>query len=800
MGTIKRMNLNPLLSAEGWKEVKIERLYKNTPKSSGWFGCFISMPGASTQFAAEGTVLHSSSHTGILEALYGKGTLLVRFGPSKQDSYGTKLVFQDMEPLPSAETVRKQLLCVPGIGASTAEKVLSVFGRYSCFVASRHPELLPRAGISEKRCKQLSLHLCFLDNRDRVRVKVPKDVLPDHILDELCDFLGDEILDMLSTRPYTVLHRLPEDTSVRFSHIDGTALCLNPGLAFSMERVAAAVSDCVRHFLSDNKHTCFFCGHPGADGVPERIFFLCDYFDANYHGFEPISPKVMWSWCRHPDSRCVIMEHPDGSGLCLYTQEGFSAEQEAAASLKRLRGSKVDSGLSVSGIREGIAKYERVLGCSLSAEQRDAVEQCLLSRLSVVTGIPGSGKTTVAGCIMYVFFYLTWKHVTLMAPTGRASKRLADATACSEVPADCGTIDHFLTKITYQKDSGEGAFRDSLLIVDETSMLDIYKASRILPFLEEGHVVFLGDADQLPSIQPGCFFRDLIASGICPVSYLSVNQRSKDFPALSEAAVLIREGCGLSSGKWADIGSGKLGFSFSMEQSRISPGCFHDVLWKWFSIFQNRSRDLKDTIVLSPTNDMMRECNFFLQDQLNPENPSPSFLKTNECKVYEDKGTPIRNCYCYGKKVGTGRLLRVGDRVVFTKNDRDYDLVNGDMGTILFYREYFSGPEWDTLILQLDTGRIVEIVSCDFRYLEPAYGVSVHKAQGCEYKHVIVLYKNMLWDAKGLFAQRNLLYTAVTRAKEACMLIGDADSFDHFIRTPMPERMGLLRERLQDRV
>lgn len=796
-------DIKALLAAEGWHEVEVEKMFRNTPKPDGWFGCFareIGVFGAS--FPAEGNILPSQKD--VRDALLLCGRLLVKFGPVKQDRKGgdDHMTFRDMESLPDADEARRRILAVRNIGGTTADKLITAFGRYSCFVASRHPELLPEAGLSKKRCAIVAAGLSTLSTVDRLRAKVPKDILPERVLNNLYDLFGERILEILTQVPYSCLDRILPDSDLKFKQIDKVALYLNPHLKDSKERYTAAVSDCVCQVMAETKSSCLACGVPDALGIPPYAAVLSEYFNSHYDQFGIMSPETMWQWCIFPDVKCRVVRDPDGQGLYLYGRGWLAREQALASDLLYTAGTAVDRRLTVKAVSAVLSEYERVFGKKLAGEQAEAVLASLSSRLSVVTGIPGSGKTTTASCILYIFAKLTKRPVYLMAPTGLAVKRLVEATEHTGIPAGSGTIDHFLVKAGLSENFGE-QFKHALVIVDEASMIGLMKAGRLTDLISEAHVVFLGDVDQLPSIEIGSFFKDLIEADICPASRLSINHRSKAYPALGKAFGLIKDGVTIMDDAWSDIKDGSLGWSFFVEPVNVAKTGFLDQVWARYCGFLSVSSDLKDIIILSPTNDMVRACNFFLQDKLNPESlPAPQFSRRTGLRIHTDRGIAVKGCFCYGKGDDADRrLLRIGDRAVFVKNKMaDYGLVNGDMGVITEFREDLDDSRGHIVVFETDGGVHAEIEADDFCYLEPAYAVSVHKSQGCEYRHVILLFKDMTWDVKGLFAQRNLLYTAVTRAKEVCAVMGDIASLEHFIRTPLPERTSLLQQRLQGRL
>lgn len=410
----------------------------------------------------------------------------------------------------------------------------------------------------------------------------------------------------------------------------------------------------------------------------------------------------------------------------------FATEQAAAAKLARL------------------AAAEPVLGrarrpprgpADLSEEQRAAVEAAFARLLSVVTGGPGTGKTTLVKAIVEQATGAK-AEVALCAPTGRAARRLEDATGH---PA---TTIHRL--VEWQP--GEGPLRGAgypiecdLLVVDESSMLSLSVAAMLLDALDERtHVVLIGDADQLPPVGAGKPFADLIESGRVPVARLTHVFRQAARSLIVQAAHAINRG----EAPRTQALDTELRDFFFIERARDADAADEIVSLATERLPRHYDADpIREVQVLAPIYrgavgvDALNER---LRARLNPE----------------------------GARCLDGPL-RTGDKLIQTRNDYSTGLMNGQI--VIALGEDEDGEE---LLVETDAGERLAVPADRTRSLRPAYAISVHKSQGCEMPVVIV----PVHTSHTVLLSRNLLYTAVTRARRACVLVGQRQAVTRALR------------------
>ncbi len=396
----------------------------------------------------------------------------------------------------------------------------------------------------------------------------------------------------------------------------------------------------------------------------------------------------------------------------------------------------------------------------LSDRQKEAVKMTLTERVVILTGGPGTGKSTVTGTIIKLL-KAKEKSVLLAAPTGRAAKRLSEATG---VPAQ--TIHRLLE---YKPMSGKQFLRDrfnpldaDLIIVDEASMIDTLLMNHLLKAVEAGsHLLLVGDVDQLPSVGAGNVLRDLIGSGVVPTITLDTIYRQ------AEGSYIILNAHRINQGRMPKFERDSQDFFFFHEaEPDKAATLLLDVVSK--RLPQKFGFDpLADIQVLSPMHRGaagVSALNERLQERLNP--PAPAREQ---------------------HKIGH-RLFRQGDRVMQIRNNYDKLVFNGDMGRLLRLDR-----EEQVALVDFE-GQAVEYEFYQLDQLVHAYAVSVHKSQGSEYPVVVVPVLTQHY----MMLQRNLLYTAITRAKQMVVLIGSKRAVAMAVRNDkIAERNTSLAERLR---
>ena len=442
----------------------------------------------------------------------------------------------------------------------------------------------------------------------------------------------------------------------------------------------------------------------------------------------------------------------------IFLHDLYFKEKFVAAKLKALLGAAPS--FPPIDPEKAIAWWEKKTGFTLAPAQLRAVRTSLGAKVSIVTGGPGVGKTTIIRALVEIYGARTGAHrikVMLAAPTGRAAKRMTESTG-----APAQTLHRLLkynpqtNEFTYNE---EKPLEGDVFIFDETSMVDIRLMNDLLAALpRRATLILVGDTDQLPSVGPGNVLRDLIASREIPTSQLTEIFRQ------DSSGLIVRNAHHVNAGEPFEAKAGDSDFYFipQSDPQKALDYALNFMVTRIPAKFRMDPR--KDVQILTPMRKNLlgaENLNNVIQARLNGSGPTVSRGGTN---------------------------FRVGDRVMQLRNNYDKDVYNGDIGFVTG-----ADPAERKLTVDFD-GWPVEYASGDLDELTLAYATTIHKSQGSEYPAVIVL----LHRQHFMMLQRNLLYTAITRGKKLVLVIGDAWAVGRAIETNVvAERRTSLAERMK---
>jgi exodeoxyribonuclease V alpha subunit len=620
---------------------------------------------------------------------------------------------------------------IPGVGPAFAKRIVSAFGMESLTMLDHEPErlrLIP--GMGERRIEEVKKAWASQRAISNVMLLLQTHGASPALAARIYKHYGDSAARIVQESPY----RLAMDVrGIGFKTADRIAKSL--GIAGDHpERVQAGVLHELNG-LADQGHVLF-----DRQALSERAAAMLEV-DVGHVG-----PALDKLWA----SGHVVIEEQG-----VYLTRLHRAETALVEGLTRLLSRP---GRVLAGIESTIERFEKHAKVTLAPAQRAAVKGAAEHKLIVVTGGPGVGKTTIVRAILDVM-KRAHLNVRLAAPTGRAAKRLSEATS-----HEASTLHRLL-----EYDPRAGGFQlgeqkplEADVIVDEASMIDVPLGASLLAALPDAaRLIIVGDADQLPSVGPGAMLRDIIDSGVVTTVRLNEIFRQAGESRIVQNAHRILHG---EMPESADPESPRADF-FVVSRREAEDAA--ETIRELVSVRIPRRfgfDPLRDVQVLTP---MHRgpagttALNQLLQAALNPNGPA-----------IEHKG----------------QTLRQGDKVLQLKNDYEREVYNGDLGVI-----QSVGIEGRQLTVRFD-GRDVQYQDADLDMLTLAYATSIHKSQGSEYPAVVI----PLLTAHFVMLSRNLVYTAVTRGKKLCVLVADPRALKLALgEVRREERVTRLSERLR---
>lgn len=621
---------------------------------------------------------------------------------------------------------------IRGLGAVTAKQIVAKFGEDTFDVLENEPEKLAKIrGISLKRALEFAESFHALADQRQAMLFLQSHGISSNFAMRIYKRYKEETIPLVTGNPY----RLADD-------IDGIGFKTADAIAHKIgisrdapERVSAGVRFCLWEAANEG-HTCI----PSQQIVRQAAQLL--FAEPALIEDELTSMQM---------ERMIVRERmEDGQDTLVFLSPLYYAELSVATKLATLAANNLHTASS--------SKYVGDAEITLSEGQQTAVAAAENEGLLIITGGPGTGKTTTINTIIGIL-EAKGLTVTLAAPTGRAAKRMTEATG-----REAKTI-HRLLEVTFISEDSrrqnfqrneENPLETDVLIVDETSMMDINLTNSLLNAVALGtRLIFVGDVDQLPSVGPGNVLNDMIESGT-----LATARLTEVFRQAAESAI-ITNAHRINKGEYPEINDKERDFFFI---KRSTPESTIDAILELVATrlpaFMKVDA-LHDIQVLSPMRKMplgVHSLNNMLQAKLNP--PSKK-KKEREFRniIFRtgDKVMQIRNNYD-----ATWEILNAKGHLI----DQGEGVFNGDMGTILEIDD-----EYGLTVLFDDSRRVVYDFS-QLEELELAYAVTVHKAQGSEYKVVVM----PVVSGPPMLLTRNLLYTAITRAKQLAVLVGTQDT------------------------
>ena len=618
---------------------------------------------------------------------------------------------------------------IKGIGPKTASRIVERFGVDTFDIIANHPDWLTEiSGISPKKAAQINESFAQTVGVRAVMLFC-RDYFPPATAVRIFKRWGNSAVDRLRENPYILCYEMD---GIGFKGADRLAMSIGipPD---SADRLTAGISFVLQEAARLNGHTC----------VPRDEVISAS---AEILGVDPASIAVQLDTMLSLKQLQSVKR--DGVDFVCHPMY-YRAEEYSAKKLCHLN--RVCPRLDSGDAERLIWQMEAENHMEYAAGQKQAIRGALESGVMILTGGPGTGKTTVIRALISIFESLGMD-CALAAPTGRAAKRMSEATA-----REAKTI-HRLLEVEFRTDEtdtagfarGESNYLDEdVIILDECSMIDALLLESLLRAVKNGgRVILIGDAEQLPSVGAGNVLSDLIGCGAFPTVRLTEIFRQ------SEASLIVTNSHAINEGRFPDITKKDSDFFFLPRETD------EDIAYTIADLYKNRlprsyGPDTVNQIqVITPSHNGTAgtvRLNQLLQEALNPQNGRKQERKSRDF------------------------VFREGDRVMQIKNDYALEwkkngvegsgIFNGDIGVITDI-----DPVSETLVVDFD-GRETIYEFSQLDELEHSYAITVHKSQGSEYPIVIL----PIARCAPMLRTRNLLYTAVTRAARMVILVGQRD-------------------------
>ena len=672
--------------------------------------------------------------TGITDGIEVGDTVDLSGSIKYHPKYGKQFAASSVsKTIPADIRVYPQYLAetITGVGIITATRMVSEFGEDVFHIIQSEPEKLARVrGISKNKAKAISREFNAVNTTREESLLFLKLGISASQAKQIKERYEDKVKEMLEKNPYKLINEIK---GIGFIKADAIA------------KKMGITEDCefrlIHGLLYVLDQSSVVKGHvymPKEELIREAAKVL----SVEENLLNPVLDIL------EKAGEVVI------SGKRVYTTTLYNNEIFVAERLLKLN-QYGETNESPEVISEKIKKIEKQRERILDESQHNAVINAALHNVLVMTGGPGTGKTTTLDVIIAYLRRYYSNNILLLAPTGRAAKRISEQTGM-----EASTIHRICTEV--ECNGEDSTIEDDVIIIDEMSMVDISLLSRLLSIIEDGtKLILVGDVDQLPSVGPGTVLRDIINSGAFPVSYLTKIHRQA-----AENRIIVNAHK-INHGEYIDLSDKHHDFCFIEEEDEeeafsIMREMVTNTLPRQFDI---QASDIQIMAPMRKGELGIHNLNIQMQALLNPESPLKPELALGET------------------------VFRLGDKVMHTKNDytlpwvikkenwwenqKGSGVFNGEIGFIVDI-----DTENETVSVLYDGERLAQYDTENMNEITLAYAITIHKAQGSEYPVIVI---PLVTNGPPMLYNRNLLYTAVTRASKSVVLIGREEIIRHMI-------------------
>lgn len=642
---------------------------------------------------------------------------------------------------------------IAGVGPVTANNIVNMFGERTLEVIETTPlELANVRGVSKEKAMMIALRYTDIKKLQNAVMFLQNYDVSVNMAVKIYDKYKTGTEAILSKNPYKMVEDID---GIGFKTADKIAIKMGiePDSTF---RMRAAVIFMLGEIANKTGSTIIASAE-----LSKEVFALLGITnEMREDSYEQVLANLIIDG--------YIKEYIEDGHVYLSLAKFYNMERSIAAKVAKLLCENSTRNVDISF---HLSEYERMTGITLHDSQKSAIETAINNGIVVITGGPGTGKTTIVRAINNIL--KTMGHQTLLlAPTGRASKRLSEATG-----DEAKTI-HRALDINFKGKEFESAFQlqteldADTIIIDECSMVDTYVMSNIMNVIKPGmRLIMVGDKDQLPSVGAGNILGDFIALNLIPVVSLTQIFRQASESQIVTNAHKINNGENLDVAKSGDF------FIMNKESANENRELVVDLVNKRLPSFLNIEPSQVQVLSALKSGELgVENLNSHLQNTLNPAGNGKPEIEVS------------------------GKKFRVGDRVMQTVNNYDKEwlrgiesgkgVFNGDIG----YIEEITPNSFETMVL-FEDGRRCHYTVVDLDELILSYAITIHKSQGSEFDAVVI----PVVGGNPMMMTRNLLYTAVTRAKKMVVLVGGLNNISYMIHNEyLVKRKTLLKELIKD--
>lgn len=639
---------------------------------------------------------------------------------------------------------------IKGIGEAIAKRIIDKFGEETIHVFRYEPSRLAEIrGISKEGAKEMSAS--FIENWEVWQIVgfLERFGIGAEYAKKVYDLLGINAIEQIESNPYILIDLAK---GVDFKQIDKMALDL--GVSYDNEK---RVTSGIKYGLirsTYNGNTCV---------IKENLIeFVINLLDVSTENVENGLIKLN-------NNKEIVIEKRENIEY-IYLFNFYNTEEQIALRIKKLQNAK--NVKKISNIEEFLEKIEKNSSIELSDKQKNALKMVNDNNVTIITGGPGTGKTTIIKNIIDIYEE-NGKKVILAAPTGRAAKRMTETTGKEASTLhrllEIGKIDD--DNLFKNNDNYQGAPIDAdIVIIDEVSMMDMFIMNYLLKCIYQGtKLVLVGDVDQLASVGPGSVLKDLIASN--QVATVSLD---KIFRQAAKSKIILNA---------HKVNNGEM--FLSKEELE------EDTKEDFFFIKENLQERMLAQVVSLCTGRLEKYGNYDFFQNIQVLSPTKKgLLGTKELnRILQEQLNP--NIMNLPEKASMGAIFRKGDRVMQIKNNYDIywekeetgsgisnkemgnGVFNGEIGTVIQIDEKEKQVE-----IQFDDNKIARYEFTELDQIEHSYAITIHKAQGSEFDVVIMA----IPQTAPMLLTRNLLYTGITRAKKLLVVIGNERTLEFMIQ------------------